>query len=169
MFHKAVAPAAAATFTGAALALGAGQASADPPQGGCPPEWSHVPIERFMPEDAGDFHDQNNNGLVCLKWRIEGPFDRTGKVIDDTDDNGDRDDLNPTDASNRNDTANPMDAANPKDASDVTSPSDGSDDSGASDATDGHQAPNSSEATDDGIETKGTRGANDTTTLTGEG
>jgi hypothetical protein len=159
MFRKAVAPAAAATFTGAALALGAGQASADPPQGSCPPEWSRVPIERFMPEDAGNFHDQNNNGLVCLKWRIEGPFDRIGKVIDDTDDNGDRDGLNPTDA-------------NPKDASDGTSPSDGRDDSGASDGTDGHQPPNSSEATADGIDTKGTKDTNatsDTATPTGEG
>jgi hypothetical protein len=75
---------AAVTFSGVALVLGAGAASAEPPEGGCPKYggWSLVPTA-LLPERHGDDHDQNNNGLVCLTRECDGPSDCRVMVKDD--------------------------------------------------------------------------------------
>jgi len=71
-------------FTGAALLLGAGEASAEPTEGGCPKfgRWSLVPTS-LVPERQGDDRDQNNNGLVCMKRECDGPSECTVMVRDD--------------------------------------------------------------------------------------
>jgi hypothetical protein len=84
VFRKTAAAAAALAVTGAALTLGAGVALAEPPEGECPSDWIHVPIELIIPDDEDRIYDRNDNGFVCLKWYKDGPFDRTGKIIDDT-------------------------------------------------------------------------------------
>jgi hypothetical protein len=74
----------AGMFAGMALGLGAGVASADPSEGGCPERggWSLVPTA-LLPDRQGDDHDQNSNGLVCLQRQCDGPSDCTVKVKDD--------------------------------------------------------------------------------------
>ncbi len=72
----------AVTVAGVALVRGAGGASPDPPEGGCPSGWSLVPTA-LSPERQGDDRDENNNGLVCMKRQCDGPSDCTVMVRDD--------------------------------------------------------------------------------------
>jgi hypothetical protein len=74
----------AVAVTWMALVVGAGVASADPPEGGCPKYggWSLVPTA-LLPERHGDDHDENNNGLVCMRRECDGPSECTVLVKDD--------------------------------------------------------------------------------------
>lgn len=77
MFRRIAVSAATMTFAGATVLLGGGTALADPPNGGCPSGggWFLTTSDATMPGfDKGNFHDQNDDGLVCAKHHEDGSW-----------------------------------------------------------------------------------------------
>lgn len=77
MRKKIAAVVATASLAGSVAALVAANASAAPPNGGCPKGggWFLVPLDATIPGfDRGNFHDQNGDAQVCAKPHKDGSW-----------------------------------------------------------------------------------------------
>ena len=76
MFRRIAVSATTMTFAGATVLLG-GTALAAPPNGGCPSGGGWFLTDTFLTIpgfDKGNFHDQNDDGLVCAKQHEDGSW-----------------------------------------------------------------------------------------------